>query len=85
MAICCCSLARTTACAHCAQNPFATDIWTNTGTTNTCSSTTPSVIYGEWISTGKGNLTSRCSVCGYRSLEKGNFCHNCGIAMRKES
>lgn len=46
---------------------------------------TQDVVQGEWISTGKGNLTSRCSICDYKSLERGNFCHNCGIAMRKES
>ena len=29
MAVCCCSLAGTAACQHCANNPFATDVWTN--------------------------------------------------------
>ena len=29
MAVCCCSLAGTAACQHCASNPFATDVWTN--------------------------------------------------------
>lgn len=29
MAVCCCGLAGTTACQHCSQNPFATDVWTN--------------------------------------------------------
>ena len=29
MAVCWCSLAGTAACQHCAQNPFATDVWTN--------------------------------------------------------
>lgn len=36
MAICCCSLAGTAACQHCSNNPFATEVWTNTVvTTNT--------------------------------------------------
>ena len=30
MAVCCCSLAGTAACQHCRNNPFATDVWTNT-------------------------------------------------------
>ena len=34
MAVCCCSLAGTAACQHCSQNPFATDIWSNTITTD---------------------------------------------------
>lgn len=29
MAVCCCALAGTTACQHCSQNQFATDVWTN--------------------------------------------------------
>ena len=29
MAVCCCALAGTAACQHCANNPFATDVWTN--------------------------------------------------------
>ena len=29
MAVCCCSLAGTAACQHCASNPFATDVWAN--------------------------------------------------------
>lgn len=29
MAVCCCDLAGTAACQHCANNPFATDVWTN--------------------------------------------------------
>ena len=32
MSVCCCSLAGTAACQHCAQNPFATDEWSNTVT-----------------------------------------------------
>lgn len=34
MAICCCSLAGTAACQHCRNNPFATDINSNTITTD---------------------------------------------------
>lgn len=30
MSACCCILAGTTACQHCHNNPFATDLWTNT-------------------------------------------------------
>lgn len=29
MAACYCVLAGTAACQHCSQNPFATDVWTN--------------------------------------------------------
>lgn len=34
MGVCCCSLAGTAACQHCRNNPFATDIWSNTITTD---------------------------------------------------
>lgn len=34
MAVCCCSLAGTAACQHCRNNPFATDIKSNTITTD---------------------------------------------------
>lgn len=34
MAVCCCSLVGTAACQHCRNNPFATDIWSNTITTD---------------------------------------------------
>jgi hypothetical protein len=33
MPACCCSLAGTAACNHCSQNPFATEVWTNTTVT----------------------------------------------------
>lgn len=34
MAVCCCSLAGTAACQYCRNNPFATDIKSNTITTD---------------------------------------------------
>ena len=34
MAVCCCALAGTAACQHCRNNPFATDVWSNTITTD---------------------------------------------------
>ena len=34
MSVCCCSLAGTAACQHCRNNPFATDVWSNTITTD---------------------------------------------------
>lgn len=43
------------------------------------------VVRGKWTSTGAGHLTSKCSVCGCKSLECGNFCPNCGADMREES
>ena len=41
------------------------------------------VVRGKWTATGAGCLTSKCSVCGYKSLEAGNFCPNCGADMRE--
>lgn len=40
------------------------------------------VVRGEWKPTGAGCLTSKCSVCGNKSIETGNFCHNCGADIR---
>lgn len=34
MSFCFCSLAGTAACQHCKNNPLATDVWTNTVTTD---------------------------------------------------
>ena len=34
MSVCCCSLAGTAACQHCRNNPMATDVWSNTVTTD---------------------------------------------------
>lgn len=41
------------------------------------------VVRGEWKPTGAGCLTSKCSVCGNKSIETGNFCPNCGADLRE--
>ena len=52
MSACCCSLAGTAACQHCANNPFATDVWSNVTTSDR-----------TW--TGPfGNGSDVCPVCG---------------------
>lgn len=53
MAVCCCSLAGTAACNHCAQNPFATDVWTN-----------KTVTVDHIDATPFGNGLDVCPVCG---------------------
>lgn len=53
MAVCCCSLAGTAACQHCAQNPFATDVWTN-----------KTVTVDHIDATPFGNGLDVCPVCG---------------------
>lgn len=53
MAVCCCSLAGTAACQHCAQNPFATDVWTN-----------KTVTVDHIDATPFGNGIDVCPVCG---------------------
>ena len=53
MAVCCCSLAGTDACNHCSQNPFATEVWTNTTVTTDHIEAKPF-----------GNGIDVCPVCG---------------------
>lgn len=53
MAVCCCSLAGTAACQHCASNPFATDVWTN-----------KTVTVGHIDAKPFGNGLDVCPVCG---------------------
>lgn len=52
MSVCCCSLAGTAACQHCKNNPLATDVWTNTVTTD------------RTDAKPFGNGVDVCPVCG---------------------
>ena len=52
MAVCCCALAGTVACQHCSNNTMATDVWTNTVTTDH----TESKPFGDGLDV--------CPVCG---------------------
>ena len=56
MSVCCCSLAGTAACQHCRENPFATDVWSNTVTTDRIESKP------------FGNGIDVCPVCGKPSM-----------------
>lgn len=47
MAICCCSLAGTAACQHCSNNPFATEVWTNTIVTDKTYAVLPNLYYQQ--------------------------------------
>ena len=53
MAVCCCSLAGTAACQHCASNPFATDVWAN-----------KTVTVDHVEAKPFGNGIDACPVCG---------------------
>ena len=62
MAVCCCSLAGTAACQHCRNNPFATDVWTNTTTTETTGT-------GDYVRTFMVNpKTSKTNADKIRSM-----------------
>lgn len=52
MVVCWCSLAGTAACQHCRNNPFATEVWTNTAATDRIDAKP------------FGNGTDVCPVCG---------------------
>ena len=79
MAICCCSLAGTSTCQHCQNNPMATDVWTNKTVTVNHVEAKPfsngievaPVRHGKWEDIHRQGLDGvfhyyrSCSLCGY--------------------
>ena len=50
------------------------------------------VVHGEWVKEpmtfekfyNDPYVSANCSICGTRSRERGNYCHNCGAKMKGE-